>query len=69
MLTQFAFPDAQIYLRELNGSDDAVIVLRRAVMAFDDSYDTAEEKHTLIQLICSVNVKGCDSQLANFKKL
>ena len=39
MLTPFSFPDAQVYLRELNGSDDAVVVLRRAVIAFDDSYD------------------------------
>lgn len=45
MLTPFSFPDAQIYLRELNGSDDAVVVLRRAVIAFDDAFDTADETH------------------------
>ena len=45
MLTPFSFPDAQIYLRELNGSDDAVVVLRRAVIAFDAAYDTADETH------------------------
>lgn len=48
MITPFSFPDAQIYLRELNGSDDAVVVLRRAVIAYDDSYDTAEENHNIV---------------------
>jgi hypothetical protein len=55
MYSPFQFPEAMIYLRELNGSDDAVVVLKRAVIAFDDSYDVAEEKHIPVPAHTCIN--------------
>ncbi len=53
MFTPFDYPDAQVYLRELAGSDDAVVVLKRAYIAFDSAYDAAEEKHVPVpERIC-----------------
>ena len=48
MISPFTYADPMIFLRELNGSDDIVVVLKRALAEFDDAIDNAFEKHTLV---------------------
>lgn len=50
MISPFDFSESSIFLQELNGSDDIVVVLKRSATAFGDAYERADEKHTLVPL-------------------
>ena len=58
MTNPFGSSDAQIFLGGLLGSDDAAVVVKHAITAFDSAYDAAD-RHSLVPERVSIEFWVC----------